>query len=520
MATPNTKRIKLEKNRPRFEHGREQHKASENIFSFLESSRFSPTKPTRLTPSDKIAASERKESQLKTSLQNGRFVNGPKNAERVSPCASRDTMIPVPLILVSPHQAFQIKPEIESGLSAPQGLNVDETSRSQHPEISGSFAFDYELLPKLVEVHSSEPTLSLVRVQSNHYSHQINSAREPLKKKGQDKEFSLGLPADEGLMHVSNPIYEQKCSPNQGLTTNDNNANIMANLRLAQPPSPMINLVSPNFRPDNLNTPATPSNVGLKKRSRVAHITSLNQNGVNEIGVKCSSKPVPQYNNFQNLPTHVTTSSHREHSELSETRPSWVDKIPAHSSGISAKPVVMVKHIQDNLEPENLVNRYTSLHASPATSGTSSKLCLTLHLPERTETDTINEPEPVGDILMPTKTRKAYATAVTNKEQEKMDFVSDRYASYEELDLPQANAITEEGEKLIRVVVACRPVMLSRNFSNKRKSEDYKGQKICNDVNNNELSSTVCKGNSQEEAAYRRLNPKYRSSGPSCSKLG
>lgn len=439
-------------------------------------------------------------------------MNGPKNAERVSPCASSDKMIPVPLILVSPHQAVQIKPEIESGLSAPQGLNVEETLRSQHPKISGSFAFDYEFLPKLVEVHSSEPTLSLVRVQSNHYSQQINSAREPLKKKGQDQTVSLDLPADEGLIHVSNPIYEQKCCPNQGLTTDDNNANIMANIRLAQPPSPKLNLVSPNFRPDNLNTPATPSNVGVKKRSRVAHITSLNQNGVNEIGVKCSSKPVPQYNNFQNLPTHVTTSSQREHSVLSVTRPSWVDKIPANSSGISAKSVVMVKHTQDNLEPENLVNRYTSLHASPATSGTSSKVCLTLHLPERTETDTIKEPEPVGDILMPTKIRKAYATAVTNNEQEKMDFVADRYASYEEPDLPQANAITEEGEKLIRVV-ACQPVMSSGNFSTKRKSEDYKGQKICNDVNNNEVSSTVCKGNSHEEAAHRRLNPKYRCSG-------
>ena len=94
MATLNTKSIKLEKNRPCFEHRREQHKASENIFSFLESSRFSPTKPTRLTLNDKIA-SERKESQLKTS-QNGRFVNGPKNAERVSPCAYRDRLIPVP----------------------------------------------------------------------------------------------------------------------------------------------------------------------------------------------------------------------------------------------------------------------------------------------------------------------------------------------------------------------------------------------------------------------------------------
>lgn len=511
MATPNTKRIKLEKNRPCFEHGRPKHKASENIFSFLESSRFSPTKPTRLTPTEKIV-SERKESQLKTSLQNGRFVNGPKNTDRVFPYASSDKMIPVPLILVSPHQAVQIKPEIELGLSAPQGLNVEETSRSQHPKISGSFAFDYELLPKLVEVHSSEPTLSLVRVQSNHYSHQINSARERFKKKGQDQKFSLGLPADEGLMHVSNPIYEQKCSPNQGLTTDDNNANILANIRLAQPPSPMIDLVSPNFRPDNLNTPATPSNVGLKKRSRVAHITSLNQNGVNEIGVKCSSKPVPQYNNFLNLPTHVTTSSHREHSVLSETRPSWVDKIRANSSGISAKPVVMVKHIQDNLEPENLVNRQTSLHASPATSGTSSKLCLTLHLPERTETDTIKEPEPVGDILMPTKTRKAYATAVTNNEQEKMDFVADRYASYEEPDLPQANAITEKGEKSIPVV-ACQPVMSSGNFSTKRKSEDYKGQKICNDVNNNQMSSTVCKSNGHEEAAHRRLNPNDRCSG-------
>lgn len=378
MATPNTKRIKLEKNRPCFEHGREQHKASENIFSFLESSRFSPTKPTRLTPNDKIV-SERKESQLKTSLQNGRFVKGPKNAERVSPCASSDKMIPVPLILVSPHQAVQIKPEIESGLSAPQGLNVEETSRSQHPKISGSFAFDYELLPKLVEVHSSEPTLSLVRVQSNHYSHQINSVLEPLKKKGQDQKFSLGLPADEGLIHVSNPIYEQKCSPNQGLTTDDNNANTMANIRLAQPPSPKLNLVSSNFRP------------------------------------------------------------------------------------------------------------------------------------ELTERDTVKEPEPVGDILMTTKIRKAHATAVTNNEQEKMDFVADRYASHEEPNLPQANAITEEREKLISVV-ACQPVMSSGNFSTKRKSEDYKGQEICNDINNNEVSSTVCRGNGHEEAAHRRLNPKYRSS--------
>ena len=54
MATLNTKSIKLEKNRPRFEHGGEQHKASENIFSFLESLRFSPTKPTRLTLNDKL----------------------------------------------------------------------------------------------------------------------------------------------------------------------------------------------------------------------------------------------------------------------------------------------------------------------------------------------------------------------------------------------------------------------------------------------------------------------------------
>ena len=378
MATPNTKSIKLEKNRPCCEHGREQHKASENIFSFLESSRFSPTKPTRLTPNDKIA-SERRESQLKTS-QNGRFVNGRKNAERVSPCAYSDKMIPVPLILVSPHQAVQIKPEIESGLSAPQGLSVEENSLSQHSKENGSFAFDYELLPKLVEVHSSEPTLSLVRVQSNHYSHQINSVLEPLKKKGQDQKFSLGLPADEDLIHVSNPIYEQKCSPNQGLTTDDNNADTMANIRLAQPPSPKLNLVSSNFRS------------------------------------------------------------------------------------------------------------------------------------ERTERDTVKEPEPVGDISMPTKIRKAYATAVTNNEQEKMDFVADRYASYEERDLPQANAITEEGEKLIRVV-ACQPVMSSGNFYTKRKSEDCKGQKICNDVNNNEVSSTVCRGNGHEEAAHRRLNPKYRSSG-------
>ena len=378
MATPNTKSIKLEKNRPCCEHGREQYKASENIFSFLESSRFSPMKPTRLTPNDKIA-SERKESQLKTS-QNGRFVNGPKNAGRVSPCASSDNMIPVPLIFVSPHQAVQIKPEIESGLSAPQGLSVEENSLSQHSKENGSFAFDYELLPKLVEVHSSEPTLSLVRVQSSHYSHQINSVLEPLKKKGQDQKFSLGLPADEGLIHVSNPIYEQKCSPNQGLTTDDNNADTMANIRLAQPPSPKLNLVSSNFRS------------------------------------------------------------------------------------------------------------------------------------ERTERDTVKEPEPVGDISMPTKIRKAYATAVTNNEQEKMDFVADRYASYEEPDLPQANAITEEGEKLIRVV-ACQPVMSSGNFSTERKSEDYKGQKICNDVNNNEVSSTVCRGNGHEEAAHRCLNPKYRSSG-------
>ena len=378
MATLNTKSIKLEKNRPCFEHGREQHKASENIFSFLESLRFSPTKPTRLTLNDKIA-SERKESQLKTS-QNGRFVNGPKNAERVSPCAYRDKMIPVPLILVSPHQAVQIKPEIESGLSASQGLSVEENSLSQHSKENGSFAFDYELLPKLVEVHSSEPTLSLVRVQSNHYSHQINSVLEPLKKKGQDQKFSLGLPADEGLIHVSNPIYEQKCSPNQGLTTDDNNADTMANIRLAQPPSPKLNLVSSNFRPD------------------------------------------------------------------------------------------------------------------------------------RTERDTVKEPETVRDISMPRKIRKAYATAVTNNEQEKMDFVADRYTSYEEPDLPQANAITEEGEKLIRVV-ACQPVMSSGNFSTERKSEDYKGQKICNDVNNNEVSSTVCRGNGHEEAAHCRLNPKYRSSG-------
>ena len=378
MATPNTKSIKLEKNRPCFEHGREQHKASENIFSFLESSTFSPTKPTQLTPNDKIA-SERKESQLKTS-QNRRFVNGPKNAGRVSPCASSDKMIPVPLILVSPHQTVQIKPEIESSLSAPQGLSVEENSHSQHSKENGSFAFDYELLPKLVEVHSSEPTLSLVRVQSNHYSHQINSVLEPLKKKGQDQKFSLGLPADEGLIYVSNPIYEQKCSPNQGLTTDDNNANTMANIRLAQPPSPKLNLDSSNFRPD------------------------------------------------------------------------------------------------------------------------------------RTERDRVKKPEPVGDISMPTKIRKAYATAVTNNEQEKMDFVSDGYASYEEPDLPQANAITEEGEKLIRVV-ACQPIMSSGNFSTKRKSEDYKGQKICYDVNNNEESSTVCRGNGHEEAAHRRLNPKYRSSG-------
>ena len=378
MATPNTKSIKLEKNRPCCEHGREQHKASENIFSFLESSRFSPTKPTRLTPNDKIA-SERRESQLKTS-QNGRFVNGRKNTERVSPCAYSDKMIPVPLILVSPHQAVQIKPEIESGLSAPQGLSVEENSLSQHSKENGSFAFDYELLPKLVEVHSSEPTLSLVRVQSNHYSHQINCVLESLTTKGQDQKFSLGLPADEGLIHVSNPIYEQKCSPNQGLTTDDNNANTMANIRLAQPPSPKLNLVSSNFRPD------------------------------------------------------------------------------------------------------------------------------------RTERDTVKEPEPVGDISMPTKIRKAYATAATNNEQEKMDFVADRYASYEEPDLPQANAITEEGEKLVRVV-ACQPVKSSGNCSTKRKSEDYKGQKICNDVNNNEVSSTVCRGNDHEEAAHRRLNPKYRSSG-------
>ena len=378
MATPNTKSIKLEKNRPCCEHGREQYKASENIFSFLESSRFSPTKPTRLTPNDKIA-SERRESQLKTS-QNGRFVNGRKNAERVSPCAYSDKMIPVPLILVSPHQAVQIKPEIESGLSAPQGLSVEENSLSQHSKENGSIAFDYELLPKLVEVHSSEPTLSLVRVQSSHYSHQINSVLEPLKKKGQDQKFSLGLPADEGLIHVSNPIYEQKCSPNQELTTDDNNANTMANIRLAQPPSPKLNLVSSNFRP------------------------------------------------------------------------------------------------------------------------------------ERTERDTVKEPEPVRDISMPKKIRKAYATAVTNNEQEKMDFVADRYASYEEPDLPQANAITEEGEKFIRVV-ACQPVKSSGNFSTKRKSEDYKGQKICNDVNNNEVSSTVCRGNGHEDAAHRRINPKYRSSG-------
>lgn len=378
MATPNTKSIKLEKNRPCFEHGREQHKASENIFSFLESSTFSPTKPTQLTPNDKIA-SERKESQLKTS-QNRRFVNGPKNAGRVSPCASSDKMIPVPLILVSPHQTIQIKPEIESSLSAPQGLSVEENSLSQHSKENCSFAFDYELLPKLVEVHSSEPTLSLVRVQSNHYSHQINSVLEPLKKKGQDQKFSLGLPADEGLIHVSKPIYEQKCSPNQGLTTDDNNANTMANIRLAQPPSPKLNLVSSNFRPD------------------------------------------------------------------------------------------------------------------------------------RTERDRVKKPELVGDISMPTKIGKAYATAVTNNEQEKMDFVTDGYASYEEPDLPQANAITEEGEKLIRVV-ACQPVMSSGNFSTKRKSEDYKGQKICNDVNNNEESSTVCRGNGHEEAAHHRLNPKYRSSG-------
>ena len=378
MATPNTKSIKLEKNRPCCEHAREQHKASENIFSFLESSRFSPTKPTRLTPNDKIA-SERRESQLKTS-QNGRFVNGRKNAERVSPCAYSDKMIPVPLILVSPHQAVQIKPEIESGLSAPQGLSVEENSLSQHSKEKGSFAFDYELLPKLVEVHSSEPTLSLVRVQSNHYSHQINCVLEPLTTKGQDQKFSLGLPADEGLIHVSNPIYEQKCSPNQGLTTDDNNADTMGNIRLAQPPSPKLNLVSSNFRPD------------------------------------------------------------------------------------------------------------------------------------RTERDTVKEPEPVGDISMPTKIRKAYATAATNNEQEKMDFVADRYTSYEEPDLPQANAITEEGEKLVRVV-ACQPVKSSGNCSTKRKSEDYKGQKICNDVNNNEVSSTVCRGNGHEDAAHRRINPKYRSSG-------
>ena len=378
MATPNTKSIKLEKNRPCCEHAREQHKASENIFSFLESSRFSPTKPTRLTPNDKID-SERKESQLKTS-QNGRFLNGPKNAGRISPCASSDRMIPVPLILVSPHQAVQIKPEIESGLSAPQGLSVEGNSLSQHSKENGSFAFDYELLPKLVEVHSSEPTLSLVRVQSNHYSHQIDSVLEPLKKKGQDQKFSLGLPADEDLIHVSNAIYEQKCSPNQGLTTDDNNADTMGNIRLAQPPSPKLNLVSSNFRPD------------------------------------------------------------------------------------------------------------------------------------RTERDTVKEPEPVGDISMPTKIRKAYATAATNNEQEKMDFVADRYTSYEEPDLPQANAITEEGEKLVRVV-ACQPVKSSGNCSTKRKSEDYKGQKICNDVNNNEVSSTVCRGNGHEDAAHRRLNPKYRSSG-------
>ena len=307
-------------------------------------------------------------------------MNGPKNAGRVSPCASSDNMIPVPLIFVSPHQAVQIKPEIESGLSAPQGLSVEENSLSQHSKENGSFAFDYELLPKLVEVHSSEPTLSLVRVQSNHYSHQINSVLEPLKKKGQDQKFSLGLPADEGLIHVSNPIYEQKCSPKQGLTTDDNNANTMANIRLAQPPSPKLNLVSSNFRP------------------------------------------------------------------------------------------------------------------------------------ERTERDTVKEPEPVRDISMPTKIRKAYATAVTNNEQEKMDFVADRYASYEERDLPQANAITEEGEKLVRVV-ACQPVKSSGNCSTKRKSDDYKGQKICNDVNNNEVSNTVCRGNGHEEAAHRRLNPKYRSSG-------
>lgn len=110
----------------------------------------------------------------------------------------------------------------------------------------------------------------------------------------------------------------------------------------------------------------------------------------------------------------------------------------------------MVKHTQDKLEPQNLVNCYTSL--SPATSVTSSKLCLTLHSPEGTERDTIKEPEPVGDILMPTKIRKAYATAVTNNEQEKIDFVADRYASYAKPDRHQANAITEEGEKLIHVL--------------------------------------------------------------------
>ena len=80
MATPNTKSIKLEKNRPCFEHGREQHKASENIFSFLESSTFSPTKPTQLTPNDKIA-SERKESQLKTSVVRGSPI-GPDQSQR------------------------------------------------------------------------------------------------------------------------------------------------------------------------------------------------------------------------------------------------------------------------------------------------------------------------------------------------------------------------------------------------------------------------------------------------------
>lgn len=54
--------------------------------------------------------------------------------------------------------------------------------------------------------------------------------------------------------------------------------------------------------------------------------------------------------------------------------------------------------------------------------------------------------------------------------------------------------------------------MSSSNFSTKRKSEDYKRQTICNYANNNEVSSTVCKGNGHEEAAHHRPNSNYRTS--------